>query len=404
MIPVAEARARILEAFGPLPAETVSVAQALGRVLAENLVSRLDQPPHDVSAMDGYAVRVADVADVPATLRVIGDAPAGHPFSGQVGPGEAVRLFTGSLVPPGADTIVIQEDTERDGDHVTVTFSPPHGHYVRPAGLDFRRGDQGAPAGHLMSVRDVGLAAAMNVAWLRVRRRPRIAILATGDETVMPGSDLGPGQIIASNGLALAAFIKTCGGEAVDLGIAPDDRAALMRLWAGAGGADLLLTPGGASVGDHDLMRSVFGETDLSLDFYRVAMRPGKPLIFGRIGATPILGLPGNPVSALVCAFIFLRPVMAKLLGKPEEPDRTVTAQLTAPLKANDHRQDYLRARLSQDGQGHTLATPFEKQDSSMLATLSHADGFIIRPPLAPAAPAGETVPVLPFVGGDLGF
>ena len=400
MISVEEATARILAAFAPLPAETVSIAGALGRVLAEDVVARVTQPPADVSAMDGYAVRAADVATVPVTLRQIGMAPAGGAFGGTVGAGECVRIFTGGPVPHGADAIVIQEDTEAAGERITIKESAARGRYVRPAGLDFRAGDAGLKAGRAIGVRDVALAAAMNHPWVRVHRKPRIAILATGDEVVMPGEPIGPNQIVSSNGLALAALVAACGGEPIQLGVAPDRADALQSLTAGARNADLLVTSGGVSVGEHDLVRSALQAKGLALDFWQIAMRPGKPLMFGRIEGTPVLGLPGNPVSSLVCATLFLRPALAKMLGTRDAASQTSKAILGRDLGANDRRQDYLRATLATDASGRTVASPFERQDSSMLATLAKADCLIIRAPNAPAARAGDPVEIIPLMDG----
>ncbi len=399
MLSVAEARARICAAFRPLGTERIPVSQALGRVLAEDVTSRVSQPPVAVSAMDGYAVRAADVARVPARLRVVGYAPAGVAFAGTLQPGEAVRIFTGGPLPQGADSIVIQEDTAAEGDHVVVREAPPIGHYVRPAGLDFRAGETGLEAGRLLTARDVGYAAAMDRPWLSVRRRPRIAILSTGDELVLPGEPRGPNQIVSSNGLSLAAFVTACGGEAEHLGIARDDRAALQSMAAAAVGCDLLVTSGGASVGDHDLVRAALGERGLELDFWRIAMRPGKPLMFGRIGTTPLLGVPGNPVSSLVCATIFLRPAIDVMLGRRPEARPAATAMLGRDLPENDSREDYLRSRLSYDGHGRIVATPFDIQDSSMLSRLAHADCLVIRAPRAPAVAAGSMVEILPLTG-----
>jgi molybdopterin molybdotransferase len=403
MLSVEEARARITAAFAPLAAEQVGVAEALGRVLAEDVTARADQPPVAVSAMDGYAVKAADVATVPATLRQIGTSAAGGGFAGTLRPGEAVRIFTGAPVPDGADAIVIQENTSAAGDRITVkTGAAPAGRFIRPAGLDFRAGQVGLAAGRRLTARDIGLAAAMNRPWLKVRRRPRIAILATGDEVVMPGEPMGPSQIASSNSLGLGAFITACGGEAVQLGIAPDDRDALGRMAAGAMGVDLLLTTGGASVGDHDLIQEVLGAQGFALDFWKIAMRPGKPLIFGRIGSTPVLGLPGNPVSTVVCATVFLRPAMAAMLGENDAAEPAERALLAAALPDNDERQDYLRATLSRDVAGRLLARAFERQDSSMLANMAHADCLIVRPPHAPAAEPGTAVEILRLTGGVL--
>jgi len=316
-----------------------------------------------------------------------------------VGAGETVRIFTGAPLPDGADTIVIQEDADQDGDRVVVREGAPAGTYVRPAGLDFVAGAIGLTAGRRLSARDIGLAAAMNHPWLRVRRRPRVAILATGDEIVRPGDPIGPNQIVSSNALALSALITAVGGDPIMLGIAPDESAALRRMAAGAQGADLLVTTGGASVGEHDLVRSGLAPDGLELDFWSIAMRPGKPLMFGRLGTVPLLGLPGNPVSSLVCALVFLKPALETLLGLARAREPRQTAVLASDLKANDRRQDYLRARFEGDaGDGRRVA-PFAKQDSSMLSPLAQADCLIVRPPNAPALAAGSAVEIIPLGG-----
>ncbi|MCH7932285.1 MAG: molybdopterin molybdotransferase MoeA [Proteobacteria bacterium] len=395
MLPVEEALERVKAAFGPLPAEQVSVAEALGRVLADDVEARVTQPPAAVSAMDGYAVRAADVAEPPVVLRTIGEAPAGGAYEGTVGPGEAVRIFTGGPVPDGADAIVIQEDTESQDDRVTVRVSAPEGNYIRPAGLDFSAGVVGLRAGRRLTVRDVGLAAAMNVPWLAVRRKPRVALLATGDEIVRPGDPLGPHQIVSSNTLALAALVTEAGATPIDLGIARDNEDSLRRMAAAAAGADLLVTSGGASVGERDLVQQVLGKVGFELDFWRIAMRPGKPLMFGRIGATPLLGVPGNPVSALVCGLLFLRPAIGVMLGVEDEQPAAETAVLGCDLGANDRRQDYLRARLERGPEGELVATPFSRQDSSMLSTLVAAGCLVVRPPQAPPAKAGDRVEII---------
>jgi molybdopterin molybdotransferase len=395
MISVEEATARIVAAFAPLPAETVSIAAALGRVLAEDVVARITQPPADVSAMDGYAVRATDVAKVPVTLRLVGMAPAGGAFDGTVEAGQCVRIFTGGPVPRGADAIVIQEDVVATGDQIAIKESVPRGRYVRPAGLDFRTGDTGIKAGRMLGARDVALAAAMNHPWLKVRRKPRIAILATGDEVVMPGEPIGPNQIVSSNGLALCALVSASGGEPFQLGVAPDSSDALQGFADGARNADLLITTGGVSVGEHDLVRSALSAKGLAVDFWQIAMRPGKPLMFGRIGNTPVLGLPGNPVSSFVCATLFARPAIAAMLGQKTAQAATQKAVLGRDLEPNDRRQDYLRATLQTDAGGRLIATPFDRQDSSMLATLTRADCLVVRAPNAPAARAGEAVEIV---------
>ena len=397
LLPVDEARARIMAAFEPLPAEQVSVADALGRVLAEDVRARVTQPPVAVSAMDGYAVRAADVTAPPATLTVIGEAPAGGACARTVGAGQAVRIFTGGPLPDGADAIVIQEDTEAGDGVVTVEAAVAEGNHIRPAGLDFTAGEVGLAAGRRVTARDVGLAAAMNVPWLAVRRRPRVALLATGDEIVRPGDPIGPNQIVSSNTLALAALVKEAGGDATDLGIARDNEDSLRRMAAGAERADVLVTSGGASVGDHDLVQEVLGKEGLELDFWRIAMRPGKPLLFGRIRGTPLIGVPGNPVSSLVCGLLFLKPAIDVMLGLAATGTPAETAVLGRDLAGNDQRQDYLRARLERRDDGELVATPFDKQDSSMLSSLVAAGCLVVRAPHAPPARAGQRVEIVRF-------
>jgi len=351
--------------------------------------------------MDGYAVRAEDVAQLPATLKIIGYSQAGSAYDGTVGAGETARIFTGAPVPAGADSIVIQENTVADGNAVTVTEGiTTVGRYVRAAGLDFHTGQILLKAGKPLTARDIGLTAGMNVPWLKVRRRPQIALLATGDEVVMPGDPIGPDQIVSTNGLSLAAFITAEGGNAIDLGIAPDSEDALAAMAAGAKGADMLVTMGGASVGDHDLVQKVLGDIGLEVDFWKIAMRPGKPLIFGHLDETPILGLPGNTVSSMVCAVIYLRAAMRAMLAMDAPLDETVQVTLGADLGENDERQDYLRAQLKSGPDGATVAMPFIRQDSSMFAHLAHADCLIIRAPFAPAVKAGDSVTILPFSGG----
>ena len=399
MIRVAEARERIVGRFAPLPAEIVPLSAADGRVLADDVPARLTQPPMAVSAMDGYAVRAADTQSPGARLRLIGEAPAGRPFGGAVGPGETVRIFTGGPVPTGADAILIQENAERDGNSIAVAGPVAEGRYIRPAGLDFSEGEILLPAGRVLRPRDIGLAAAANAPWLPVVRKPVVAILATGDEIVLPGDPMGPGRIVSSNSWALAAFVERNGGAAQNLGIAGDDPAALQAAVRGMEHADLLVTTGGASVGEHDLIQSALGDIGLEVDFWKIAMRPGKPLIYGALkrdsGSTPFLGLPGNPVSALVCALMFMTPALQRMLGRPADGPPTETAILGTDLAANDEREDYLRATLSADEAGRPVATPFAKQDSSMLSRLSTADALIVHPPHAPPAAAGDSVAII---------
>ncbi len=394
MISVEEARARILAALRPIPAETVALADAWNRVVAEPVIARLTQPPADLSAMDGYALRSEDGA-LGARLHLIGAAPAGHPFVGSVGSGQIVRLFTGSVVPDGADAILLQEDASRDGDIVQVNEAVTAGRHIRRAGQDFSRGETVVPSGRRMTARDVGLAAAANNPWIIVHRRPRIGILATGDEIAMPGDPIPNGGIVSSNSHALAALVRANGGEPTILPIARDTTTAIAAVADAVGGLDMLVTTGGASVGDHDLVVSGLKTRGLTLDFWQIAMRPGKPLLYGRLGAVPVLGLPGNPVSAMVCALLFLGPALARLSGLPAAAPPVSTAILAAPVKANDHRADHLRAtvRLAEDGR--VMATPFPVQDSAMLRRLALADALILRAPHAPALPEGAEVPVI---------
>jgi len=394
MLSVDEARARILAGLHPTPAEVVPLAEAWGRVASVPVIARLHQPPADVSAMDGYSLRAEDGA-LGARLRVVGAAPAGHPWRGTVGPGEAVRLFTGSFLPAGADTVLLQEDaTEADG-ILTVNEATHPGRHIRRAGQDFSAGDVLIRAGKRLSVRDIGLAASGNHPWLAVHRRPRVAILATGDEIALPGEPIPPGGIVSSNAHALAAFVRAWGGEPIVLPIAMDTLEAIAAGADAARGADILVTTGGASVGAHDLVREGLGARGLALDFWKIAMRPGKPLMFGRVGDLPLLGLPGNPVSAVVCAVLFLGPMLERLSGLPGAPPPRTRAVLAAALPANDHRADHLRARLRAESDGTLYATAFERQDSAMMAVLASADGLILRAPHAPAAAAGEAVEVI---------
>ncbi len=402
MISVAEAIQRVTSGVRPVGTEQVGLAGALGRVLAEDVASRLTHPPAAVSAMDGYAVRAADVAAVPTVLTQIGESAAGGGFDGRVGEGQTVRIFTGAPVPDGADAIVIQEDTDTDGAQITIKESAATGTYVRPQGLDFREGDVLIDAGTRLTARHVGLAAAMNVPELTVRRRPRVAYLATGDELVLPGEPVGPSQIISSNTFAAAAYITAFGGEPVNLGIAKDNEDALRAMLTGARDADMLLTLGGASVGDHDLVRKVLGAEGMKLDFFRIAMRPGKPLIFGHLGRTPVLGLPGNPVSVGVTSVIFLRPAIAAMLGLAPDDGPAETASLGRDLRANDKRQDYLRSQLMRDCDGQWVATPFDGQDSSQMATLARADCLVVRTPFAPSIKAGERVEIVRLGFGNI--
>ena len=397
LLPVSEALARLLEGTAPLAVEVVPIRAAAGRVLAAPLLARRMQPPFPASAMDGYAVRATDIADIPAPLAVIGEAAAGHAFAGTVGPGQAVRIFTGAPVPDGADTILIQEDaTPLDATHIEAREATAAGRHIRAAGLDFASGDELLEAGRVLDAAALSLAAAANNPELSVVRRPRVAILATGDELVSPGETPGPDQIIASNNYGIAALAIESGGEPIDLGIAHDTLDDITRAvdTAVSAGADILVTLGGVSVGDHDLVRKALNDRGMSLDFWKIALRPGKPLMYGRLGNLRVLGLPGNPVSSIVCGHLFLKPLVGALAGRKIVHD-VREARLGADMKENDQRQDYVRAMVASDGEGNLVATPFQVQDSSMLSVLARADALLIRPPFAPAAAAGSACRIL---------
>ena len=402
MISVAQALSFVTAGVRRVSVEQVALSDAQGRVLAEDVVSRLTLPPADVSSMDGYAVRAADVANTPVRLKRIGESSAGSGFRGSVGAGETARIFTGAPLPDGTDAIVIQEDVEIDGDFVLIGESVPVGRFVRPAGMDFKAGDVHLKAPRVLTGRDIGLAASMNVPWLKVRRQPRIAILATGNELVMPGESPDTDQIVNSNGVALTAYVRALGGDPLDLGIATDDEDSLSTMLAGARGADLLVTIGGASVGDYDLVNKVLGDEGMDLNFYKVASRPGKPLIFGRLGDTPVLGMPGNPVSVGVAAVVYLKPAIQVMLGLAPELEPVDTALLGCDLGANDARQDYMRAALTRDADGKAVATPFTTQDSAQMALFASADCLLVRPPHAPPAKTGERVAIFPLRVGNV--
>jgi molybdopterin molybdotransferase len=396
-MPVAQALALVLRDAQALPAEAAALAHAHGRVLADDLTALRTQPPDDVSAMDGYAVRAADVAETPVTLKLIGEVAAGRPFAGTVGRGEAARIFTGGVLPRGTDTVVIQEHTRRGDGAVVVDKPTQEGRNVRPKGLDFAAGAVLLRRGHRLSDRDLALAAAMNHPAVPAHRRPKVAVLATGDELVMPGTAPGPGQIVYSNGFATIALAAREGCEIVDLGIAPDrlpETVAAIR-GASASGADILVTSGGASVGDYDLVQQALAAEGLALSFWKIAMRPGRPMLHGRLGAMHVLGLPGNPVSAYVCAFLFLVPLIRRLMGRTDVEQVAETAVLGGDLPENDERADYLRATLATDAHGTRIATALPVQDSSMLAPLSAADCLLIREAHAPAAAAGSPCAIL---------
>lgn len=395
LISVEAAQAELLSAVRLTGSERISLGEAGGRVLAADLHARRTQPPVSLSSMDGYAVSAAASAGG-EWLRVVGEAAAGHGFDGTVGEGEAVRIFTGAPLPPGADAVVIQEEAERDEDRVRFNVSPARGFNVRPRGFDFNEGDVGLRVGTRLGFTSLGLAAAMNHDSLSVRRRPRVALIASGDELVPPGGDPLPNQIIASSSVALSHLVREAGGEPIDLSIAPDDLGLLRRRISRGldEGADIVVVIGGASVGDHDYTRAALEAEGASIGFWKVAMRPGKPLMHGRIGEAEVLGLPGNPVSTLVCAVLFLVPLIRAMLGRSDALPEISTAILESDLKPNDMRRDYLRGQV-QSRNGQLCVTPLMRQDSSLMMSLAAANALLIRPEYAPAISAGEAVDII---------
>ena len=397
LMPVEQALARVVEGAAPLTTESVSLLEAAGRVLAEPISATWNQPPFDASAMDGYAVRWEDVAKTPVTLSVIGESQAGRSYTGTVSAGQAARIFTGAPVPAGADTIVIQENTDRDGDRITVRETGGAGAHIRAAGGDFKAGETLLSAGRYLDPGAIMLAAAAGHDRLAVYKKPTVAILATGDELVEPGTAPGPDGIVSSNPYGLAALISRAGGAPQLLGIARDDHDSLAQKLNEAAGADILVTIGGASVGDRDLVKPALETYGLQLDFWKVAMRPGKPMLFARSETMRVLGLPGNPLSCLITARIFLVPLLYRLLGRSDSPNNVRSAVLARDLPANGPRQHYMRANLLPVDGDMPRAAPIAQQDSAFISGLVAADALIIRPPNAAAIEAGETVPYLPL-------
>lgn len=397
LLPVEEALARLLADAAALGSEHVTLLEAAGRVLSQPLAATLTQPPFDASAMDGYAVRAADVATLPARLHVVGEAAAGRGFAGRVGVGEAARIFTGAPLPAGADAIVIQEDCTAEGNVITVRDGAPDAAHIRRRGGDFSEGAILLKAGVKLAARQITLAAAMGHAVLPVHRKPIVAILASGDELALPGTRPPPDQIVCSNPYGVAAVLRAAGADPRFLGIAADTRASLDAHIDRATGCDLLVTIGGASVGDHDLIAPVLAARGMALDFWTIAMRPGKPMLYGRLGPMAVVGLPGNPVSALICARVFLVPLIEKMSGLAAAATSTATAVTAVDLEANGPRTHYMRATLESAKSGARAARPVRSQDSSLLSPLAAADCLIVRPVGAPAVPAGASVAILPL-------
>jgi molybdopterin molybdotransferase len=391
---VPQARARILANIPqPRPVEVVALERAAGRTLARDLAAKRTQPPKAVAAMDGYAVRAGDLAQLPVKLKQIGESTAGHGFSGSIGPKETVRIFTGAPVPDGCDTILIQENARVEAGFVEPLQSVASGRHIRAKGIDFAEGEVLLAAGTRLGASNIALAAAMNFAEVAVTRRPRVGILATGDELVHPGATIGADQIIASNSYAISAIVEAAGGEALNLGIAKDDLSTIEEhiSTARASAADVLVTLGGASVGDYDLVKPALAGQGMELNFWKIAMRPGKPVIHGRLGPMMILGLPGNPVAAFVAGIVFLVPLLRALCGDPDAGrDAAEPAILGKPLRGNDSRQDYLRATLRLSETGLPVATPFEIQDSSLLRILAQSQCLVVREPHAQPASTGD--------------
>ena len=345
--------------------------------------------------MDGYAVRAEDVPAAPTTLTLVGEAPAGGSYDHALKPGEAVRIFTGGPLPMGADSIVIQEDTEAEGDKITILEAPTLGRHIRKAGLDFSAGDTPFAPGRTLTTRDVALAAAMNLPWLSVHRKPRVAILSTGDELVMPGEPVGRNQIVSSSGIAVAALVRAWGGDPTLFDIARDDAALIQDRIAAGAQHDILITLGGASVGDHDLVQDALKAQGFAMDFWRIAMRPGKPLMFAAKDRARVLGLPGNPVSTMVCSLLFLKPAMERMTGQAGDLPATVPARLAVDVKQNDQREDYVRSLATRQPDGSLIVEPHKIQDSSMLSVLAWCNALMIRPPHDPAKKAGDTVQIV---------
>jgi len=400
LLPVSDALDAIKTSITTLPAERIAISKAHRRYTADIHKARLSHPASDVSAMDGYAVRSEDVVDLPTNLKVIDESAAGKPATAAVQQGQAIRIFTGAVMPKGADCIILQEDTIKQNSHITIAEASDAGKFIRKTGQDFKAGDVLIPAGKQLTARDIALLASAGIDEVLTLPAPRVAIVNSGDELVEIGITPKHGQLVNSNGAMLAAMITAFGGEAVDLGSLPDKSGALEHLLHANGAFDLIVTTGGASVGEHDhIIGDLQNHPQSKVNFWRIAMRPGKPLIFADWDGVPLLGLPGNPVSTGVCALLFVQAAIAKLQGRHLQHD-ICSARLSTPLPENDKREDYIRTNLSVCDDRVLIATPAEKQDSAMLSFFAKADGLIIRPPFAKALGIGEEVQVIRFPTG----
>lgn len=399
LMPVEQALEIISQNFSRLEKETIPLADALGRTAAGDHFAAITQPPFDASAMDGYALRAEDVITCPTDLTVIGEVPAGKSYDGEILPETAVRIFTGGPVPKGADTVIMQENTERLSEEtVRIVIGAEMGRNIRPAGNDFSEGQRLVDAGTVLTSRHIGMMAAANISAVEVTRKPRIALLSTGDELVNVGDSVGPNQIISSNNLLLSTLIMENGGDPIDLGIARDNAASLeekIALLKATDNVDLFITIGGASVGDHDLVQKILGQHGLKVNFWKIAIRPGKPMIFGEFNHGPMIGLPGNPASAYVCAINFMLPALHIMLGRETIGAPKSVATLAHDLAENATRQDYMRAHYVENANGTKVVTATPRQDSAKLSTLAHANCLLVRPPHAPKATKGEHVDIL---------
>ena len=399
LLPVDQALEKLLQSAEPKGTELKPISQLRGRILATDLVSKRTHPPFNASAMDGYAVKYKDASEIGATLKVVGESAAGHGFHGTFEDGETVRIFTGAPVPSSADTILIQENTEKQDDGFVKVTSPAQANrHIRLAGVDFSKDDVLLKQFREMDYSAITLAASMNYAEVEVFQKPLISVLATGDELVSPGEEPGLDQIIASNAYGVMAMCESAGADILDLGIAQDKldviKASVQKALDSE--TDILVTIGGASVGDHDLVQQALTEMGMELNFWKIAMRPGKPLMYGTLGKMRVMGLPGNPASSLVTASLFLAPLVRKLAGRETATPQT-TAKLTVDLPENDHRQEYMRAHIETGENGDKTVTPFKRQDSSLVRVFADANGLLIRPPHAKAAVKGEICDIILF-------